>query len=344
MKRKVLLITAVLILTLIFTGCAKSPKDELNNAFVKSNEINSQQTSLNINMNMDGGNLSNDPELQMAMSMFNNINMKIDSKIDEEKNESKIAMSIAGIMIEGEIFTDGEVVAIKYPLIGTMLGIGDKYMLASVEDMEQNNGQLQSIDSNEMIELSKVSREALLSQITEEEITVTKDVELETPEGSIKGTEYIINLPDKKTTGFLKQLIKNSLNNELLKDKTVQFLMQQALAMGNSITEEDINSNSDKVIDDTFKSENTDIIVDMKFILDNKDYIRGGNTSLELTTTDPDTQDKVKLTMSMNQKVWNINNELEFETPEFTEENSIQMDEMENGIMNNGLAPISPGF
>lgn len=341
MKKKVfLLFTLIFISTLIFVGCSESSKEILTNSFEKSNEINSQKTSLEMSMNIDGGALADDPETQLVMSMFNNINMKVDSKIEDEKSESKMRISMAGIAIEGEIFTDGEVVAVRYPLFGPMLGIGDKYILTTVEDMaEEDGGQLQLLDNNEMFEITKLSRESLLSQVTDDEIVVNKDVQFEIPDGSITATEYVIDLPDNKTIGFMKHMVKGSLDNEILRDKTVQYLKQQALSMGIDVTDEDIKSNPDKIIDDIYKSEDTDFLVNMKLILDDDRYIRGGNISFELTTLGTEAQDEVKLTMNLDQKVWSINDKIEFETPEFTEENSIQLDEI-----NSEMVPMAPVF
>lgn len=335
MKKGTLFFIAIVLLLFMISGCAQSSKTVLEEALTKTEKIQSQQTSVEMKFNMDD--ISSDNlETQMMAGLLQNSSVKVDTKVEGEKSQSNMKLSMAGfITVEGVTYTDGDKVAMKYPFINNLWGIGDRYILYNTKDVspEQNN-EMQMIQDEQMIEFNKLSRKALIDQIDEKQIVINKGVELETPNEVVKGTEYVITLPKDKASSFVKQILLDSLNNDITKDMTIELLMQQATSRDINLTQEEIKNNSSEAINKFLKASNMEVDLKMSFILDNKNYIRGANTVVAISILDSETQQTTNLSVNIHQKSWDINQKLDIDIPDFNDENSISIEEINNTLPN----------
>src|SRR5699024_3525394 len=315
MKKKLsLFISIILLLSLILFGCSKSSKDELMEALVKSSEIKSQETSMELDFDM-----GLDEE---EVIVFDDSSIKVESKADIEKQKSitKMKFSLMGMALEGETLIDGDMAALSFPFLTNLLGIGDKYLIGDIEEILDEDSGFPLSGINDMSldkELNKVLAETLDSSLKEEQITVEKDVEVETPEETIKGTKYEVKLSGEETKDLVEDFMIKALKNESLQDSVLLFLKSGESEIKNNIGEEEIKENPEEEVKELLENRRFEGDIKVDFVIDSNNYVRRSNALLNLNIIDEETEERQDISFDISQKMWNINKDIEIDIPEF---------------------------
>lgn len=179
----------LILITIISLGCSKSSKDKLIDAYNKTWEIKSQENTSQIKVNYELKEKVEDPMLDFIVNLFNGTTVTLQSKISREKaiEESILTIDASGYDMDGKAFFHNDVLAIKVPLLTSILGVGDKYLLIDMnQTMEKESSLYPFLPklNNELVrkEQNEIIINMMKKNLANNFIIETDQNELETPE------------------------------------------------------------------------------------------------------------------------------------------------------------------
>ena len=320
MKRFLLIIIA-LMLAVSFAGCSADSLGDYKKAADKTDQIKKGQTagefSVEVDFNTDGMTEEQIKELNYFKNMKGSFNIAFDD--DTEQGVFRNYLNFGGLGFDFDMFVNKEEVFMKLPVIG-------KYM--RLEDM-----QAPMLRSQEALDIQIISRETQkgisekwLGMLKQEDIFRGKDIVLTTPDGEVKTTEYTIKLNDSQIKSLAADSLDMLSRDEKLKENYEEYIKKNVEMMEDTSFEklfEDVKNNmKDYTVEGFSYTAHVDI----------DGYIVSERIEVSLKVNDAKPATATRLSYKLDIKNWDINKDQRFEFPVLTEENTLDMEEMDKSM------------
>lgn len=316
MKRILIVIFAIL-LAVPLASCSFDSLGDYKKAVEKTEQIKKGQTSGEFSMVVDfkteGMTEEEIKEINYFKDMRGSFNAAYDD--DVEKAIFRNYLSFGGLGFDFDLFINGEEVFMKLPVVGKYMRLDE---MQAHMTKQQGEGESEFISKETLDELNA----NWLGLLKKEDIFKGKDIVLTTPDGEVKTTEYTIKLNDEQ----VEKLAVDTLDI-FSKDKKLK-----------EYYEKNIKKNVDTLKDTTFEK----LFSNMKENM--KDYTSEGfsytayvdidgyivNEIIEFAPKFDDADMAVtRVSYRLDIKNWDINKEQKFDFPVLTEENTFDLDQME---------------
>ncbi|NLJ57333.1 MAG: hypothetical protein GX339_00630 [Tissierellia bacterium] len=313
MKRK---ITFILILLILLTACNKNSLAEYKKAAEKTAGIRRGQTAgefiLTTEINPHGLTAEEIKELNYIKDMEGSFSVVYDDELG--KRAIRNYLNFGGLGYDFEVFIEGDQMLIKLPIVGKYLKIEER----AREDLQSENPFIsqQTID-----ELTK----KWLTLMNEEDVFRGKAIVLTTPDGEVKTREYTIKLNDQQIKTLLEEAAEI-----LVKDKKLKNFYEENIRAN---TEDLYTTSFEEFLASILKAAEKFKVQDFSFTayVDIDGYIVNQVLEISLKTIEQK-EGIVGFNYYLDIKNWDINKDQNFDFPLLTEENTIQIDDMDVDI------------
>ncbi len=329
-KRSIVFFSLIMaLIMLVSVGCApKEPKEILEEGFINLSKIKSSQQRLEFDFSLEAENI--DPMLQLYYEMLKDISIVVDSKSDSESMRStgEFIVNLGGIEYTIEFFMTPEQMAFKFPTL-------NEYVVQEIEQemlMEED-------DKQEMLNLFQEMTTSMLANIQDANIVNNGDKEITISEDDLKATEIAVVMEDGDVKQFIEEIIDITIENPQIRKYYIEAVKSALVEEGQDITDAEIEvmldemkNEIDKVLEEINKALNIKTL-DMKYFVDNKNNIRKVIFDSEIDVNDEISQQSLTIKINGKNDVWDINQELEIDIPEFNEDNTITLEEFVNQML-----------
>lgn len=348
--KKAWLIGVVLIISLlVFTGCSNeseemSDMEIFEKAFMQNIERHSYEVSGEMALTMDNLSMDN-PGMGSMFGMLNNISANFEGKMNGEDLENPEAhmagqINAGGFGVALEMYMLEEQIAIKAPMMAQFLGdqrLVDGYLLIDPEeDLYGQEGyeDVDPQDQEEIYQLMQKFSEIYMEIVEEEFITNKGETEITINDEALDVQEFEIYMG--------KEEIETILNSipEVVEDEEFRELIYEVAQMTDpEISEEEITEELDRFSEELDQEKIDEMMSELEEVLDMEesafvmtlyidDEYRIVRENYDLNLVVIEDQESVTVQMEGTMEYWNINGDVEIDAPEFTEENSVRMQEL----------------
>jgi hypothetical protein len=308
----------------LVTGCgSKSPKERLEESFTKSAEIKTAQQNLEMGINLNIP--TEDPMQNSIMQMINGAKLKMELASDTKamKAAGNISVDLSGAIYNIETYTTPEKMILKMPM-------SPKYL---VIDQEES---LKPENKEELMKLSKKLFKIVMDVVKEENIEDRGDKKIATPKGEVQTTEIAMSFSDKETKDLVKRFVKLMFEDKTIKGLMIKNMEKNYKMQGIEQSKEEIEANFDemkKAFDEGFSEVEKQIKfekLNMVYFLDEDNNIRRSEFDVQISGKDEETGQSISIGLNGLSNIWNINKEVELNIPKLTEENSTNIEDLNN--------------
>ncbi|PAB56828.1 hypothetical protein [Anaeromicrobium sediminis] len=332
-KRIISLLVAILMIMSLTVGCKKEdPKDRLEKAFENSMNLKTatQELDMSFNIGVPEEEINKNPMIGMFVGMINQAKLKGNFQIDQESFNmaGKVNVALSGMSYEMEIYYSPEKYVVKLPM-------QEKYMV-----LYEGNGESLNENKEDMKKLSGEMSKSILGLIKDENIKVLEDEKLDINGKEVSATPIEITFNDEEFKEVIKSILPKLYDNPMFMKYTIENAKRQSILLGEEKSEAEIKEELQKAREELSKGiEELDKVltiekVKMVYFLDKNNEIVSSEMDININLkADEETQrPSMSLGVKGNSKIYNINEEINIEMPEITEENSMKMEEMQNKL------------
>jgi len=316
--KKIILIILSLLLIISLTACSEDAYQEYIEAVNKTNDISKGQMSYDILIQNDFDTKGMSENEIRQLNYFKEIKTKASIMFDESENDTKVIsrnyFNLGGMGFDSSFYLNGDKAFIKMPMLG-------KYMVLDEYTQESNNDDIKY--SNELTgETIETLKDEWIKVLNEENVVSGNKILLTTEDGEVKATQFSINLNDEQISQLL-----NSFVDVISKDKSLENMM--SFTDGNN---EELDN--DKMLDDLRDGISNVSIKNFKYTgyIDFDGYIIQEDLEFVIEYNTDESSKAISTSFSMQAKRWDIEKELSFEFPELTKENTLDDDNIEQGL------------
>lgn len=344
------LIGVLLIIALAaFVGCSNndeelSDREVFEKAFMQNLERHSFEFSAEMGLIMEDLNMPNQA-LGAYMGAFNNIAMNFDGKIDGEDPVHPEAyftgqINSAGLGVALEMYILDEQIAIKAPMMAQILGdqrLADGYILMDLEEDFYNQEGYEEMDPEDREALYGMFQQfgEIYMEIVEEEfITNNGETEVTIDGQDVDVTEYEIYMGREEIRTVLESI------PELVEDESFRELVYDALRISNTeITQQEAEEKMDTIQQDYDQQTVDELMAELEETLDldqssftmtlfiDQDY-RIVKENYDVLLVVQQEQQSFSMQILGTMEYWNINGDIDIDAPEFTDQNSVPMQDL----------------
>lgn len=324
-SKTIALLTVVVILTaLLTTACTENTLEDYKSALEKTENIQRGKThtdlELQMNFEMDGL----DEEEARQLKSFENIEYEGTSSFDYTGDQAKVEsinlLSLGGLGMNFDYYQLGDEMALYIPMLGKFLNLTSQ----DIDKLSEDTDNLGKIASLQLTDETVQALENVWKQTFEaDEVIKGEDSIMETPEGDVRVVKFTIE-PDKEK---LKDFVKKT-TEIIVKDENIQAEFgEMSFDNGKVLKAEDFLSGLDDAMEkwqvQTFK------VVDF---IDVDGYIvqTTVNISIKMDIDMPGAPNAFNMTLETTNYEIEKNQSIDF--PELTEENSLSIQELEQGL------------
>ncbi len=322
MKRVFLiLLSVVLIISLV--ACKKNDFDSYIKAVNKTNEITRGQQAINFKMNIDFDTVGLSSEEIKDLSYFKNFQSKFNLTFDNDSNKTigRNYFNFGGLGFDMTFYNNGEKSFIKMPILGKYLVMDEKLMGNYLKDKDVENEE-ECISENTIEELGQ----KWIDTIKGEDVFAGKDSVMTTPEGEVKVTEYTIKLTGEQFKKLLTESGDILLNDKKLKETIEEYVRKAAKEEFDFDFDEVMNNFKEGIEESEF--ENLSYIA----FIDIDGYIVKEKMEFNIRFIGEKYEEMNGFEYYLETNRWDIEKEQKFEFPELTEENTMDNDDIDQGV------------
>ena len=319
--KRIFIIIFALLLALSLASCSSDSLGDYKKSVENTEQIRKGQTAGEFSMEMEFNTEGMTEEQIKALNYFKDMKGSFNVAYDDEMEKGifRNYLNFGGLGFDFDLFVDGKEVFMKLPVIGKYMRI-DELQAPMIKQPGEEEMELISKETQDKI------GEKWLGVLRAEDVFKGKDIVLTTPDGEVKTTEYTIKLSDEQVKSLAEYSIDILSKDEKLKENY----------------EELIKKNADTLKDTSFEKLFSDIKENMKdyssegfsytAYVDIDGYIVNEMMAFTLKVDNAKPSTAKSLSYKLDIKNWDINKEQKFDFPVLTEENTLDMDQMEEGI------------
>jgi len=319
--KKLMIAILALVLAAALISCSFDSLEGYKKAAEKTEQIKKGRTEGEFSLVMDFNTSGMTEEQIKELNYFKNIKGSFNVAYDDEleKGIFRYYLNLGGLGFDLDLFVNGEEIFMKLPVIG-------KYMRLS--EIKEYMADTQGEGKSEVIsgETQDAIKEKWLGLLNKEDVFKGKDTVLTTPDGEVKTTEYTIRLNDEQikslaeySMDLLSKDKKLEENYENYIRKNVEFLKDTSLEKLLS----DMKENIDKYTVESFG---------YTAYVDIDGYIVNEKVGITLEVDNAEPASVTGFSYELDIKNWDINKEQEFDFPALTDENTVDMENMEQNM------------
>lgn len=220
LKARIVGILGLIITLGLLAGCTSSDGLLISKAVIKSMDIESAESDIELTLNIKTEGLDIAQEDQQIIDMINNSSLKLIGKSDIKENKASFdgSVDVNGFALNGSVYTDGEKFWVKAP--------GEqKYILVDPQDIYPSleEGLTYKDSLNLQKEIQPLARKFVKDYISEykyifNNITSKGTTTVTTPEGQKEVTLIEIKLDNDELQKFIKYTIENLINSQAVEE------------------------------------------------------------------------------------------------------------------------------
>ena len=320
MKRFMITIFALL-LAVSLAGCSFDSLGDYKKAAEKTEQIKKGQMSgeftLVTDFNTDG---MTEDEIK-EMNYFKNMKGSFSAVYDDDAGKGifRNYLNFGGLGFDFDLFMNEKEVFMKLPVLGKYMRL-DEMQAPMIK--EQGTGEPELISRETQDELNA----KWLGLLTKEDVFKGKDIVLTTPDGEVKTKEYTIKLNDEQ----IKSLAADSLDivskDEKLKENYEKYIKKNVEPLKDTSFEKLVLDIEENIKDYIVESFNYTAYVDID------GYIVNEVVEFAMKVEGAGAASMKGFNYKLELKNWDINKEQEFDFPVLTEENTVNMDQMDQNM------------
>ena len=319
--KKLMIAILALVLAAALISCSFDSLEGYKKAAEKTEQIKKGRTEGEFSLVMDFNTSGMTEEQIKELNYFKNIKGSFNVAYDDEleKGIFRYYLNLGGLGFDLDLFVNGEEIFMKLPVIG-------KYMRLS--EIKEYMADTQGEGKSEVIsgETQDAIKEKWLGLLNKEDVFKGKDTVLTTPDGEVKTTEYTIRLNDEQikslaeySMDLLSKDKKLEENYENYIRKNVEFLKDTSLEKLLS----DMKENIDKYTVESFG---------YTAYVDIDGYIVNEKVGITLEVDNAEPASVTGFSYELDIKNWDINKEQEFDFPALTDENTVEMENIDQNM------------
>lgn len=334
--KKILSLILILALALFtLAGCkSETPKEVLVKASEKAITLKTMTTDMTVSLSAVASDamIATDPESASVFDMINGIKLTgtMAQDVDTSKADMKMQLTFNGMTIDFSMLMDGpQKILLQSPLLEKMV------LLTPETDAEP-----MVIDKEKIKALNTEMTTYVTTFLTDEEITMEKNVAYTGKGGDAKIKMLTINLTSDRVYEFINGIIPVVYGNEYLKEIMKPSIQAQLEMQGMEVTDEAIAEELDKL-----PAMLQDALVQSKEVINfssmvikmgvDKDYNTVNSAvTLGMTATNPDaTEETVTFTIDYLLDSYAFDQPVVVELPELTDDNTMSMEDFMMELM-----------
>lgn len=321
MKRLMIVVLALL-MAVSFLGCSLDSLGEYKKAVEKTDQIKKGQTAGEFSVIMDFNTEGMTEEQIKELNYFKDMKGSFSVAYDDDAEQGIIRnyMSLGGLGFDMDMYINGDEVFMKLPILGKYMRIDETQPPLDMEQLENEGVMLLTQETQDKLS------EVWIGLLRKEDVFKGKDIVLTTPDGEVKTKEYTIRLNDAQIKSLAKDALEILSKDEKLKrnyednfKKYIKYLKDTSFEKLLS----DVGENIEKY---TVEGFNYTAYVDID------GYLVNEMIEVELKIKDVKPASMSGIRYSLDIKSWDINKEQKFEFPVLTEDNTLDMNEVDKSM------------
>lgn len=319
MRKSMIAILALLLIAALI-GCNFDSLEGYKNAVKKTDQIKKGRTegefSLVMDFNTEKMTEEQIKELNYVRNMKGSFNVAYDDEM--EKGIFRNYLNMGGLGFDLDLFVNGEEMFMKLPVIGKYMRLSEmkEYMIGTPEE------DLGFVDRKTQDAINA----KWLGLLKKEDIFKGKAIVLTTPDGEVKTTEYTIILNDEQIKDLAMYSMDMLYKDEKLKESYEKYISKNIESLKDTSPEELLSDMKESIKNYTVESFGYTAYVDIDGYIVNEMV----EITLEVDNAEPGAVTRVSY--ELNIKNWDINKGQEFDFPALTDENTVDMDNMEQNM------------
>lgn len=316
--RKIMTAIFTVILAISLAGCIPDSLGDYKKAAEKADQIKKGHTSGEFVVEMTFNTAGMTEEQIKEMNYFRNVKGSFDVAYDDEaeKGVFRNYLNLGGLGFDFELFIDGEKAFMKLPVIG-------KYV--SFDELQAPMPQEEELELVSAETFAAIN-EKWLGMLKKEDIFQGKNIVLTTPDGEVKTREYTIRLKDKQIKSLAVYALDMLSGDEKLKENFEEYFKKNVERLKDCSLEKLLSDMKENIALYTVEDFSYTAYVDID------GYIVNEMIRVSLKTDSDEPAAVTGVNYSLDIKNWDINREQQFEFPELTESNTLDMDRMEESM------------
>ena len=319
--KKLMIAILALVLTAAFIGCSFDSLEGYKKAAEKTDQIKKGRTEGEISLVMDFDTTGMTEEQIKELNYFENMKGSFNVAYDDEleKGIFRYYLIFGGLGFDLDVFVNGEEIFMKLPVIG-------KY--TRLNEMKKHMADKQGEGESEIIseETQDAIKEKWLGLLKREDVFKGKDMVLTTPDGEVKTTEYTIRLNDEQIKSLAEYSIDVLTKDKKLEENYGKYISKNVEFLKDTSLEKLLSGIKENIKKYTVESFGYTAYVDIDgYIVNEKVGI-----TLEVDNAEPAAVTRVSYELDI--KNWDINKDQEFDFPALTDENTVEMENIEQNM------------
>lgn len=314
---KILRVVALMMtLVLLLVGCQAKGLLSYQKAVQTTDAIKTGELQIDVDVRTEFNKMGLSIAEEKDLSTFEEMKTKINIKFDDNRNlmETNIYYIIGAMGIDSSIFLIDNELMIQLPII-------NMYMKLNEEDLKEFEEKQEEDDFLDMsiIDFTKLL-ESWLSVFREDNVVVGKNTYVNTDEGQIKTTTYSFHLDEDQLSRLEENLLAQldvEAVNKMITDNGIAFVDEDELEAG------EVTFNVEEALDSIHLTH-----------LEGEAYVDYDNRLIRQTFilygegTDPVPGNLQTFEIEMTMTYSNLGEEIQFDIPEFNEDNMINQDQL----------------
>lgn len=320
--KKIMIVIFAILLAVSLACCSSDSLGDYKKAAEKTEQIKKGQMSGEFSMVMDVNTEGMTEEQIKELNYYKDMKGSFSAAYDDEaeKGVFRNYLNFGGLGFDFDLFMNEEEVFMKLPVLGKYMRLDRRQAPRIIE--QQINGGLEIISKGTQNALSQ----RWLEMLTKEDIFKGKDIVLTTPDGEVKTKEFTIKLNDEQIKSLTADCIDIVSKDEKLKKNYDEYIKMNVKLLKDTSFEKLISNIREEIKDYTVESFNYTAYVDID------GYIVNEVVDLEMKVEDAGPTSMKGLNYKLEVKNWDINKKQEFDFPVLTEENTVNMDKMDQNM------------
>ena len=318
--KKLMVTILTLFLASALIGCSFDSLEGYKDAVEKTEQIQKGRTegefSLEMDFNTEGMTEEQIKELNYFRKMKGSFNAAYDHELG--KKIFRYYLNFGGLGFDLDLFVNGEEMFMKLPVIGKYAKLSKmkEYM---TDTQEEDFGFVDQGTQNAI-------DEKWLGLLKKEDIFKGKDTILTTPDGEVKVTEYTIRLNDNQIKDLAMYSIDMLSKDERFNESYEKYIKKNFESLKDTSPKELLSDMKENIKKYTVESFGYTAYVDID------GYIVSEIVGITLEVDNAEPTAVTGLSYELNIKNWDINKAQEFDFPELTDENTIDIDNIDQNM------------
>lgn len=316
----------IIMITLLFAvslaACNSDSLGEYKKAVEKTDNIKRGKTSgeflLVMDFNTEGMTSEQIKELNYYKDMKGSFSVVFDD--DLGKNIFRNYLNFGGLGFDFDLFVNGDEVFMKLPVVGKYLRIDQTQSTLDIDQEMGENPELISKETGD--EISTL----WLGLMNKEDVFKGRNIVLATPDGEVKTTEYTIKLSDMQIKSLAHESIDILSKDEKLKESFEKYIKKNVDYLKDESLGEVLSYIKEAIKDYNVESFSYTAYVDID------GYIVNEIVEVSVKVENPQKAAPASINYKLDIKNWDINRKQEFDFPQLTEENTLDIDEMDDSM------------